>query len=269
MAPVYWRAAGFVTPIEMVAHRVLWSLPVVMLLVAWRGRMGEVASALRDPRHRRLLAATALLISANWLVFVWAVQSGHVLESSLGYFVNPLVNVALGYVFLGERLRPLQGVAVALAAAGVAWLAVAHPQGLWSAGVLAVTFAVYGLLRKRAGVEALAGLAIETLFLFPFALAFAAVLLARGESAVLSRGSGGFFLVALSGVVTSLPLLWFAVAARRLRFSTLGFFQYIAPTGQFLLAVLAYGEAFSPAHAVAFGLIWAAIALYLVEIARA
>jgi chloramphenicol-sensitive protein RarD len=268
LAPVYWRATGFVPPLEMVAHRVLWALPVVLALVAWRGRTGDVGAALRDARHRTLLAGTALLISVNWLVFVWAVQSGHVLESSLGYFMNPLVNVALGYAVFGERLRRLQAVAVALAAAGVAWLAASHPEGLWSALVLAVTFSFYGLLRKRAGVDGLVGLTVETVFLAPIAATCVVLLFARGESAAASRGAGGFTLVALAGVVTTLPLLWFAIAARRLRFGTLGFFQYLAPTGQFLLAVFAYGETFTVSHAVTFGLIWTAIALYLVEAVR-
>jgi chloramphenicol-sensitive protein RarD len=268
LAPIYWRATGFVPPLEMVAHRVLWAMPVMMMLVAWRGRMGEVGAALRDPRHRTLLATTALLISLNWLVFVWAVTTGHVLESSLGYFMNPLVNVALGYVFLGERLRRLQAVAVGLAAAGVLWLAASHPDGLWSALFLAVSFALYGLLRKRAGVDALVGLSIETVFLAPIAAVYVAVLFARGESASLSRGAGGATLVFLAGLVTTLPLLWFANAARRLRFGTLGFFQYLAPTGQFFLAVFAYGETFTVSHAVTFGLIWIAIALYLVEAVR-
>jgi chloramphenicol-sensitive protein RarD len=269
LAPAYWRLLGFVSSGEMAAQRVLWALPVTLLLVAARGRLREVGAALRDPGQRRVLAATALLIGANWLVFLWAVETSHVLESSLGYFVNPLVNVALGTVFLGERLRRAQAVAVALAGAGVLWLAVTHPGALWSALFLAATFAGYGLLRKSAPVDGLVGLAVETVLLAPFALGAVLFLLARGESGASSRGLEGLLLLASSGVVTSLPLWWFANAARGLRLTTLGFFQYLAPTGQFLLAVLAYGEPFTASHAVAFGLIWTAIAVFAADAVRA
>jgi chloramphenicol-sensitive protein RarD len=224
----------------MVAHRVLWAMPVMVLLVAWRGRLREVVAALRDSGHRTLLVATALLISVNWLVFVWAVQTGHVLETSLGYFVSPLVYVALGYVFLGE-LRRLQ--AAAARAAGVVWLMALLPA--LGALFLAVTFAVYGPAARQA--DALVGLTVETVFLAPVAAAYVA-LFVRGESAWLSRGAGGA--ASSRSPASSRPcLLWFAIAARR-SVSTLGFFQYLAPTGQFFLAVSPTAT-FTSSHAVA------------------
>jgi chloramphenicol-sensitive protein RarD len=266
--PVYWKAVREVSKWEMVAHRVLWALPVMVAIVAWRGRAREVLDAIRDRRHRGLLLATSALVSANWLVFIWAVQDAHVLESSLGYFVVPLLNAVLGVAFLKERLRPLQAAAVVLAAAAVAWLTVSVGAPPWKALALAGTFAAYGFLRKRAGVDGLVGLTVETLFLAPVGAAVAIALLARGDAAFLHRGFRNDALMVASGLVTALPLLWFANAARRLRLTTLGFFQYLSPTGQFLLAVFAYGEPFTHDHAVAFSLLWAAVALYLIETVR-
>jgi chloramphenicol-sensitive protein RarD len=246
----------------MLAHRVVWALPVTLLLVARRRRLAEPLAALRDPRHRRVLVASALLVTTNWGVFIWAVQNDLVLHASLGYYVNPILNVALGVVFLGERLTRRQGAAVALAAAGVAWLTVSVGSLPWVALALAATFAAYGLLRKTAGVDALVGLTVETLLLAPLGLAFLVVLAARGAAAFPREDVAGLLAIAASGLVTALPLLWFVHGARRLRYSTIGFFQYLAPTGQFALA-LAFGEPFTTAHAVAFGLIWAAVVLYL------
>jgi len=269
LVPLYWRTVRFVPGLELVGHRVVWSLPVLLIVVLRRRRLREVVAALRDPGHRALLAVTAALVSLNWLVFLWAVESDHVLEASLGYFVNPLVNVALGVVFLHERLRRRQGWAVALAAVGVTYLAIALGAVPWISLVLALTFGTYGLLRKQAGVDGLVGLHVEVVLLVPVAVAWLAWRTARGESEFLAQGWASAARIAASGLVTALPLLWFANAARRLRYTTLGFFQYLAPTGQFLLAVLAFGEAFTRAHAVAFGLIWTAVALYLVDAVRA
>jgi chloramphenicol-sensitive protein RarD len=205
----------------------------------------------------------------NWLVFILSIQAGRVLEASLGYYVNPLLMVLLGVAFLGERLTRRQGVAVLLAACGVGWLTVASGAVPWISLVLASTFGVYGLLRKTAGVEALAGLAVETLLLLPVAGGALLVLAARGEGGFAHGDAGHDLLLLASGVVTALPLLWFANAARRLRYVTVGFFQYLAPTGQLLLAVLVFGERFTAHHAVTFSLIGAAVALYLVDSVRA
>jgi chloramphenicol-sensitive protein RarD len=262
--PLYWRTVRAVPAGEMVAHRVVWALPVLWLLLARGSRIREVVRALKDARHRTLLIATALLVGSNWLVFIVAVQSDRVLESSLGYYVNPLVNVLLGTLVLGERLSRRQTAAVAVATLGVTWLAVSMGTLPWIALVLAFTFGFYGLLRKMAGVDALVGLAVETVLL----LAALVVLVLRGEAAFLDGGPSLLGLVAISGVVTALPLLWFAHAARRLRFATIGFFQYLSPTGQFLLAVFVFGERFTDAHAVAFTCIGIAAALYLWGIGR-
>jgi chloramphenicol-sensitive protein RarD len=266
--PLYWRTVRAVPAGEMVAHRVVWALPVLWLLLARGSRIREVVRALKDARHRTLLIATALLVGSNWLVFIVAVQSDRVLESSLGYYVNPLVNVLLGTLVLGERLSRRQTAAVAVATLGVTWLAVSMGTLPWIALVLAFTFGFYGLLRKMAGEDALVGLAVETVLLLPLALAALVVLVLRGEAAFLDGGPSLLGLVAISGVVTALPLLWFAHAARRLRFATIGFFQYLSPTGQFLLAVFVFGERFTDAHAVAFTCIGIAAALYLWGIGR-
>ena len=263
LVPLYWKTVREVPGVEMVAHRVLWSVPVVLWLVAWRRRLPDTRAALADRGHRRLLTWTAALVALNWLVFIWAVQRDVLLEASLGYYVTPLFNVFLGAVVLHERLRRLQWVAVALAATGVAWLTVAQGTVPVTALALAVTFSLYGLLRKRAGVDALTGLSAETLILFPVAIAWLAWLVVRGEAVFPRLAPREMGLVAASGIVTALPLLWFAHAARRLRLATIGFFQYLAPTGQLLLAVFAYGEPFGRARAVAFGFIWTAVALYL------
>jgi len=268
LVPAYWKQVAFVPGPEMVAHRVLWALPVLLVLFARRHALGRLRGALAHSGHRRLLTITALLVGSNWLVFIWAVQEGHLLEASLGYYINPLVNVLLGRVFLGERLTRRQGVAVGVAAVGVAALTVGLGVVPFVALGLALTFGAYGLLRKQAGVDALTGLGVEVCLLAPLAVAGIGVFAAGGDARATAQGLGGIALVACSGPVTVLPLLWFAEGARRLRYSTLGFFQYLAPTGQFLLAVLAYGEAFTRSHAVAFPLIWLAVLLYLSDARR-
>jgi chloramphenicol-sensitive protein RarD len=209
----------------------------------------------------RVLAATTLLIAVNWGLYIWAVQAGRVLEASLGYFVNPLVNVAFGVGFLGETLRPRQRVAFLVAGAGVVVLVVATGAFPWIALVLAGTFGLYGLLRKQADVEPVGGLFAETALLAPPAIAVLAWLAWRGEGAF-GRTARETALLALAGVITSVPLLAFGAAVRRLKLSTLGVVQYLAPTGQFLLAVLAFGEPFGRAQAFAFGCIWTALGLY-------
>lgn len=268
LAPLYWRLVREVPGVELVAHRVVWSVPIVLWLVARRRRLAEIAAVVRERRQFRTLVVTALLVAFNWLLFVWSIQRDLVLEASLGYYVNPLLNVALGALVLRERLSPRQAASVVLAAVGVTWLAVSQGTPPWIALALATTFACYGLLRKRARVDALVGLAVETLVLVPVAVALLAWLCFSGSADFLARPSLAG-LVALAGFVTALPLLWFANAARRLRLSTLGFFQYLAPTIQFLLAVLAFGEPFRPERAVAFAWIWAAVLLYAWDSLRA
>jgi chloramphenicol-sensitive protein RarD len=269
LVPLYWRTVRFVPALELVAQRVLWALPIVLVLVARRRRFPEIAAALRDRRHRATLLVTAALVSVNWLMFVWAVEVGRVLESSLGYFLTPLVNALLGVLVLGERLRRRQVAAVLLGATGVIWLAVSIGAVPWVGLGLASTFGLYGLFRKRVGVDALIGLSVEALVLSVPAALLVASLAARGDLHTGDQGLPGTLRVAAAGAITALPLLWFAHAARRLRLVALGFFQYLSPTGQFLLAVFAFGETFTPAHGVAFAFIWAAILLYSVDAWRA
>ncbi len=269
LVPLYWRRVRDVPGLEMIAHRVVWSVPVLLAVVTMRRRLAGVLEAFRDRRHLALLAVTAVLVGANWLVFILAIQADRVLEASLGYYINPLFNVLLGCLLLGERLRRRQAVAVALATVGVAWLTFAVGAVPWISLLLAGTFGFYGLLRKKAGVDALVGLTVETLLLSPLAGTALVVLALRGEGGLVRSDAGHALLIVASGVITAFPLLWFANAARRLRYTTLGFFQYLAPTGQFLLAVLAFGEPFTRDHAITFGLIGAAVALYLYDTAVA
>ncbi len=261
--PIYFKAilrAG-ATPMEALTHRVVWGVWVVAALLLWKRRFGEVWEALRSVRTLRTLVVTTCLIALNWWLYAWAVSEKHVLEGSLGYFINPLVNVAFGVLLLKERLTRGQMVALVLAGAGVLTFAIAVGRPPWISLALAGSFASYALLRKRAHVHALPGLMIETAILFPPALAYLAWLHARGGSAFLAGSPAADALLVLAGVVTVIPLLWFTEGARRLTLVTLGLLQYIAPTGQFLLAVLVYDEPFTRAKGVSFALIWLGLAV--------
>jgi chloramphenicol-sensitive protein RarD len=269
LIPLYWKTLKSVPSAQVVAHRSLWALLVLVLLLSLRGRLAEVLRAFRNGRQALLLAASGLLLAANWLVFIWAVNTGHVLESSLGYYVNPLVMVLLAFVFLRERLRPPQVVAVALATVAVVALAWLTGTAPWVALALAFTFGLYGLLRKVAQADALVGLSVETALMTPLALAFLVTEEVAGRSAFVHDGASISLLLALTGPMTAFPLLWFAHAARRLRYATLGQFQYITPTGHFLLATLLWGEPLTAGHVVAFALIAVALALYSWDSARA
>ncbi len=262
LMPVYWKLVSAVPAPQMVAHRVVWSVVVLAVLLGAFRRWRVFARCLASPRQLLLLLLTATLIAGNWLIFIWAVQAGFVLNVSLGYFINPLVNVALGVIVLGERLRPRQGLAVLIAAAGVVYLGWQLGVVPWISLGLALSFAIYGLLRKLAPVDALVGLSVETLLLGPVAAAYLLWCAGTGRGAFPSGQWSLDALVVAAGLATALPLLWFANAARRLRYATLGFFQYLAPSVQLLLAVAVYGEAFTTVHAVTFGCIWAALLLY-------
>lgn len=266
--PVYFKAIDEVGAIDIVAHRILWSLPFLVLLLTISRAWNEVGEALRQPRLLALMLLTALLIGTNWLLYVYAVTSGHILAASLGYYLNPLANVLLGRFVLKERLDRLQWSAVAIAAAGISVLAAGAAGALWISLVLCVSFATYGLLRKMAPIDAVAGLAVETAMLAPAALLWLAWSVSSGAAAFgASTGQGA--LLALAGIISTTPLLLFTAAARRLRYSTLGMLQFLAPTLQFGLAVLAYGERFTTAHAVAFAAIWTALGLYVFALLRA
>jgi chloramphenicol-sensitive protein RarD len=266
--PLYFKAVAHVGPLEIVAHRILWSLIFLGALVTLRRRWPAVRAAVATPRVLLTLALTATLIGVNWLVYIYAVVSGHVLEGSLGYYLNPLVNVLLGVVLLKERLSRLQMAAVFLAAAGVAVLAAGAGGAIWISLTLAASFALYGFLRKVAPVDSLEGLSIETALLMPLALAWVLYLQRSGGGAFLEDSLTDLLLV-LGGAVTAIPLLLFTAAARRLPYSTLGFLQYVAPSLQFLLAVLAFGEPLTTAHMVCFAAIWTALAIFVAEGVRA
>ncbi|WP_342449815.1 EamA family transporter RarD [Sphingomonas jejuensis] len=265
--PLYFRTVSSVHPFEIVAQRVLWSVIFIAGVLLAAGRMGRLRRAVGDKRVVLTLAATAGLIGLNWLIYVWAVLNGHVLATSLGYYLNPLVNVAMGVVVLKERLSRAQVVAVMLAAAGVLVLALGAPDGLWISLTLAVSFASYGLLRKIVAVEALEGLAVETLIL---AVPAAAAIAWFASAGALSFGTAPdvSLLLMAGGVVTALPLLLFAAGARRLRYSTVGILQFVAPTIQFGLAVLVFREPLSLAQLACFSAIWAGLAIYLTDSIR-
>ena len=266
--PLYFKALVHVGATEIVAHRILWSLIFLGALATLWKRWPGIRAALASRRVALTLLLTALLIAVNWLVYIYAVISGHVLEGSLGYYLNPLVNVLLGVFLLKERLSRLQKAAVVLAGAGVAILALGAGGAIWISLTLAASFAVYGFLRKVAPVESLEGLSIETLFLAPFAFGWVVWLSQAGDSAFLHSRTTDLLLV-LGGAVTAIPLLLFTAAAKRLPYSTLGFLQYVAPSIQFLLAVLVFGEPLTSAHIVCFAAIWVALAIFVGEGLRA
>lgn len=264
--PLYIHMLRGVPALQLLAHRVLWSLLLLAGIVLLLRRGGAMLAAAQGRTLLYLMAST-VMIAINWIVYIWAVQNDHVIEASLGYFMNPLVNVALGMVVLGERLRRVQGVAIAIAAAGVLVMAVGG-GALWISLSLAVSFSLYGLIRKVAAIDALGGLTMETLLLAPFCLLWLVHAGQAGEGAWGQSLSLNAMLV-LAGLVTAMPLLMFAAAARRMPYSTLGLLQYIAPTLQFLMAVLLFHEPLHAAHIVTFALIWGGCALYAWDMVRA
>ncbi len=266
--PLYFKSVSGVPAIEVLAHRILWSLVFLLGIIWGRGRLPEVLGYLRDRATMRLMAVTTVLIAVNWLVFIWAVFNGRLLEASLGYFINPLVNVLLGCVFLKERLRPWQLVAVGLASCGVLWLAFGTGTLPWIALVLAFSFGFYGLLRKIGRPGGIAGLTVETLLLAPVAAGWLVFSGTQGTLVFAREGVRTTVLLLAAGPVTALPLIWFAEGARRLRLATIGFLQYLAPSLQFLMAVLVFGEKFGQVQLVSFGLIWAALVLYSIDTAH-
>jgi chloramphenicol-sensitive protein RarD len=267
LTPIYYKLMPDVPPVEVLAHRIVWSVAFgavfVTLLRAWPA----VKSALGDPRTVRALGLTAVLVSTNWLIYIYAIVTDQVMSTSLGYYINPLVNVLLGMLFLGERLGRGRTLAVALAAIGTASLAFEIGRLPWISLTLAFSFGFYGLIRKRLGLPSMAALFVETLLIAPLALAALGWYAWQGESSF-GGDTATTVLLVFAGPVTLLPLLWFAEAARRLPLITVGFFQYLGPTLTFLLAVLVYGEAFTAAWAITFVLIWSALAVFTIDSLR-
>ena len=264
--PIYFKALAAVPAVDIVAHRILWSLPYLALLILLSRGWPKIEAALAQPRTIGILLLTALLIGGNWLLYVYAVTSDHILAASFGYYLNPLANVLLGRFVLHERLNRLQWTAVAVAAAGISVLAAGALGQLWISLTLCVSFALYGLLRKIVPADAITGLGIETVILFPLAIGWLAWRHSAGAP-VMGTNEAQAGLLLLAGIVSTTPLLLFTAAAKRLQYSTLGMLQFLAPTLQFAIAVL-YGERITWAHVVAFPAIWLALALYVTALLR-
>ncbi|MGL5285458.1 MAG: EamA family transporter RarD [Aeromonas sp.] len=265
LAPIYFKHLTEVPAGEILTHRIIWSFVLLLVLVLAKRQWHKVQMVLGRPRLLLLLTLTSLLIGANWLLFIWAVNNGHMLDTSLGYYINPLLNVVLGMLFLGERLRRLQWAAVAMAAIGVGVQLIAFGSLPWIALVLAVSFSCYGLIRKKLALDALTGLLMETLVLLPAAAIY---LWGIADSATSHMGDNTLslnLLLIAAGLITTAPLLCFTAAATRLRFSTLGFFQYISPSLTFLLAVTQYGEHLSHDKVITFACIWSALVLFSLD----
>lgn len=269
LSGLYYKALAHVPPLEVLSHRTLWSVAFFGVVLALQGRLGALRGAFEDRSVRWVLAVSAMMISLNWLGFIHAVQSGRALEASLGYYVFPLVAVALGYVVLGERVTPVQSVAIALAAVAVAVLTLGLGAAPWTALLLASTFGIYGLVKKRVALGPVLSVFVETLLLAPLALLWLVGVDAFGWTDIGGRAGGVFgrdwatsALLVVSGPLTAGPLILFSYAARRISYALLGLVQYLNPTLQFAAAVVVFGEPFTRWHAVAFPMIWTGLALY-------
>jgi len=263
--PIYFKALQTVSPLEILWHRIAWAFVFQLIVLAVLRQWSWIARVARQPKVLAGFAASAVLLSINWFIYIWSVNNGHVVDASLGYFINPLVNVLLGFLLLHERLRPAQWAAVVLAAAGVAWLTwqAGHPP--WIGLALAFSFGFYGLLRKTAALGALEGLSLETFLLFPIAFGYLVWLAMRDQNAFLHASMSSKWLLAAAGPITAIPLLLFAAGARRIPMSTLGLLQYLAPSLQLLLGVWLYNEPFGGQLEAGYAVIWSALALYSLE----
>ena len=267
IAPMYFKLLTSVPALEIVMHRIVWSVLVLCLLLAVRKKFGQVFKAIRDPKVIATLSISGLLLAANWLVFIWAVNNDQMLDASLGYFINPLFNVLLARFFLHESLTRLQLLAVFVALAGVAFLIFSYGQLPWVALVLAISFSIYGLLRKKVSVDSMPGLLIESCIMLPFALLYWFVMDTTSGN-MLANSTDLNATLLLAGVVTTAPLLCFTAAARRIRYTTLGFFQYIGPSLMFLLAVIHYQEPLDTTRVVTFVCVWSGLLIYVYDSLR-
>lgn len=263
--PLYWPLLEPGTPAEILAHRIVWSMVTVLGLLVIRRRVGSLRRATADRRSMLALVVAAVVIGINWFMFIYGVTSGQVVETSLGYFINPLVTVLIGVVILGERLRRLQWIALALALVAVLWLAVDYGRPPWLALVLAFSFGTYGLAKKKANAGAIEGLAVESAVLAPIALIYLGFLHQIGQGNFGAHGAGHTVLLMTTGVVTAVPLLCFGAAATRISLTTIGMLQYITPSLQFMVGVLYYGEPMPTARWIGFVLVWVALAVLTAE----
>ncbi|WP_256444469.1 EamA family transporter RarD [Aestuariibacter sp. A3R04] len=267
VAPVYFKQLQVLPAMDVLMHRVVWSAVILLGLVVAMKQWSKVVAAVRSFRVMKVLFVAGLLLGANWLLFIWAINNDHLLDASLGYYINPLINVFFGRIFLGEKLRPLQQAAVVMAVIGVSVLVVSYGEIPWIALVLAITFSVYGLLRKKVAVDSLPGLFIETVMLLPLALVYW-IGFASEQSNMFTNSLSLNALLLAAGVVTTAPLLCFTAAARRIMYSTLGFFQYIGPSIMFVLAIFAYNEAMDEYRLVTFGFVWLALVVFSADSLR-
>ena len=268
LTPIYWRAVEAVSAQELLALRVLWAVPLAAALLTLLHAWGDLRRVLTSRRTMSALLLTAALVGSNWFVFLVAVENSQIMQSSLGYYINPLVSIVLGFVFLGERLRPVQWAAVALAAAGVVNQVLAVGEPPWVALFLAGTFGLYGLFRKTIAVAALPGFFVEVAVLAPLAFVYMAWVVSQATATVVVADGGTQWLVPVAGLITVTPLVLFSFGARRIPLATVGVLQFLAPTGHFVLATQVYGEPFTASHVTTFLLIWSALALYLGDLFR-
>lgn len=266
--PLFMKAVAHISPAEVIAHRVIWSVPIAVAVLLWRGRLGDVWTALRTPRLLAMGAATAALISVNWGIYVWSIGAGHALDTALGYYINPLFSVFLGAVLLGERLSRAQKAAIALAALAVAVMTVDAGRLPFAALGLTVTWGFYAYLKKSLPIGPNQGFLLEVLILLVPALGYVAWLAATGTGHFLMGNARDTALLSSCGLVTAVPLMIYANGAKLLRLSTIGIMQYIAPTMIFLLAVFLFGEPFGTARMIAFPMIWLALAIYTFALFR-
>ncbi len=263
--PLYFKALKAIPSSEILLHRMVWSLLFLAIVLTVRKQWTWVKDLKSQPKLLAGFALSALMLSINWLIYIWAINSGKIVDASLGYFITPLVNVSFGYLILKERLRPLQWTAVLLAALGVAWLTWFNGHLPWIGLSLAASFGLYGLLRKTASLGALEGLSLETMILFPFALAMLAYLSYTGQASFVSTSTQTQILLLAAGPITAIPLILFAAGARRIPLSTLGLLQYIAPSIQLFLGVILYNEVFPQQKLIGFLAIWTALVLYSID----
>lgn len=263
--PIYFQIAGDVSAVEMLLHRIVWSVPFGAMIILARRQWPQVRTAMLDRRTLGFLTLSALFITLNWLVYTWAVQNSQIFQASLGYYINPLVLIIVGFMFFGERLRAMQVAAVILAAAGVAVLTISGGQFPFISLTLAFSFTIYSVVRKQVVVGAMPGLFVETLILFPVSAVILYYLIATGPSPFTPENPRMMALLLLAGPLTVLPLLFFAVSARRLKLSTIGFLQFIGPTGQFVVGYY-YGEELTWPHLICFAFIWLAVILFIFDV---
>ncbi|MFA9452656.1 MAG: EamA family transporter RarD [Candidatus Aminicenantaceae bacterium] len=262
LLPIYWKALQSVPAPEILAHRIFWSFVFVSFLLWKQQRWAEFKWTFRSRSNLWICILTAAIIGSNWFIYIWAVIHDHIVDTSLGYFINPLITVLLGVIFLHEKLNRWQIIAFVLASLGVGYLTLEYGRVPWIALSLALTFGIYGLLRKTARIEALSGLTAETGLLSPLVLTYLLLLALKGESSAGSSPAAIHLLLLGSGLVTAGPLLWFTIGVRRIKLSTAGFLQYLAPSMQLLLGVVVYREPFTRTHLISFGLIWTALIIF-------